>query len=122
MSVTISGTTIKMTRGDTVWATSLPTYRDGTPYEKQTGDVVRFALKNAQLKQDGSDFVDEEPLVDKELDYDSTHEYWVLHLIPSDTEDLPFGNYKYDIELTQTGGDVYTYIANAKLKLTPEVE
>ena len=122
MSVSINGTTIKMTRGDTLWASSAPAYRDGTPYEKQTGDVVRFALKSAQLKADGSDFVDDEPLVEKELDYDSTNEYWVLHLIPSDTADLPFGNYKYDIELTQSGGDTYTYIADAKLKLTPEVE
>lgn len=122
MSARISGTTIKLTRGDSLWATSRPTYRDGTPYEMQAGDVVRFALKHAQLLPDGSDFEDEEPLVEKELDYDSTHEYWVLHLVPSDTEDLAFGDYKYDLELTQAGGDVYTYVANAKFKLTPEVE
>ena len=124
MSAKINETTgqITMTRGDSLWATSLPTYKDGTPYEKQTGDVVRFALKSAQMLPNGSDFVDDEPLVTSTLDYDSTHEYWVLHLIPSDTADLPFGNYRYDIELTQEGGDVYTYIANAKFKLTPEVE
>lgn len=131
MSSTINGTKITLTRGDSFWTTSTPAYRDGTPYEKQEHDVVRFALKSAELLPDGSDFADEEPLVEKELAYDSTHRYWVLHLVPSDTAGLPFGDYRYDIELSTNwdsaadppaNTDAYTYIANAKFKLTPEVE
>lgn len=129
MSSTINGTKIRLTRGDSFWATSTPVYRDGTPYQKQTHDVVRFALKSAELLPDGSDFADGEPLVEKELVYDSTNGYWVLHLVPSDTAELAFGDYRYDIELStnwdsteEKNTDAYTYIANAKFKLTPEVE
>ena len=72
MSAKIDETTgkITLTRGDTLWATSLPTYRDGTPYQKQEDDAVRFALKNAQLLPDGSDFVNPTPLLEVELEYD----------------------------------------------------
>lgn len=135
MSAKINETSgqITLTRGDSLWATSKPFYDDEeqTPYEKQEHDVVRFALKSAQMLPDGSDFVDNEPLFTRDLDWDSTHEYWVLHLVPGDTAELPFGNYRYDIELstnwdaeaqTPANVDVYTYIANKKFKLTPEVE
>lgn len=44
MSSQISGTTISLTRGDTLLLTIKLT-KDGKPYTPQDGDKIRFALK-----------------------------------------------------------------------------
>ena len=44
-----------------------------------------------------------------------------LTLQPSDTKNLPFGNYVYDIELTTADGFVDTFIGPATFTLTGEV-
>ena len=46
----------------------------------------------------------------------------LLHLLPTDTKELPTGKYVYDIELTNADGEVDTFIPEAKLILTPEVK
>ena len=101
---------------------TLTIYDDaGEPYEPLGTETVRFAVKSAELNRAGTDFKDEEPLVSQPLTYDSTDNTWTLHLVPSDTSSLGFGNYKYDIQIT-IGSDAYTVVADAKLKLTPEVD
>lgn len=133
MSAEITGTTIKLTRGDSFYA-SVPLYIDEEEtelYVPEEHDTVRFALKRRVFNSDGSEFVDDEPLLFVPLTYDSTSGLWDLHLVPSDTADLGFGNYAYDIQLSTTWDDTltppantddFTFIANAKLKLTPEVD
>ena len=121
MSASITGTTIKLTRGDSMFL-ALTIYDDaGDPYEPLGTETVRFAVKGAELNRAGTEFVDEEPLVEKSMTYDSTDNTWSLHLVPSDTAALGFGNYKYDIQIT-IGSDNFTVVADAKLKLTPEVD
>ena len=41
---------------------------------------------------------------------------------PSDTADLNFGKYVYDIQLTKANGKVDTFITKATLKLSEEVD
>ena len=43
--VNINGTTITVTRGDTLDALVEIFLPDGSPYPVQAGDVIRFALK-----------------------------------------------------------------------------
>ena len=107
--VKISGTTITMTRGDTLSTQVTIKNADGTDYDLQEGDVVRFALKK--------DYTDDEPLILKVLYNDDL----VLLLEPNDTKQLEYGNYVYDIELTTEQGAVDTFISKARLTLTEEV-
>ncbi len=112
MSASVDDTskTISLTRGDSFYLTVAFTDDDeGAPYEPQTGDSVRFALKK--------NIEDEECLVLKEIPIETM----VLYLEPEDTKDLDFGVYWYDIQLTTNLGDVYTPIGPAKFKLTKEV-
>lgn len=116
MSCKIDGTTIALTRGDTL-AVQVVIKRDGEPYSPEDGDQVRFALKHNKLKSDKSGYIDDDPLIVKDIPIDTL----VLQLDPEDTRDLAFGTYVYDIEITFADGAVDTFIAKAKFKLTEEV-
>lgn len=102
----ITGTSIALTKGDT-FKCEITIYQDGTEYELQQGDVVRFAMKKNYASAD--------VLITKELP--ST---LLLTLAPEDTKNLAVGDYVYDIELTTAGGDVDTFIKGT-LTLEPEV-
>ena len=118
MSYSITGTTIRLTRGDTLPVEVTIYEADGkTEYEPQTGDSVRFALKRAAMTPGNKEFVDQTPLILKPIPTDTL----LLQLDPEDTAGLPFGNYKYDLELTFANGAVCTFIANSDFILTPEV-
>lgn len=100
------GTHITLTRGDTL-SMSFPCRIDGEIHELEQGDTVRFALKK--------DYTDTTPLINKTLnDYE-------LVLLPSDTAQLDFGDYVYDVEITLATGERYTYITKATLTLDKEV-
>ena len=107
--VRVNNTTITMTRGDTLTVQIGINKSDGTPYEPSEGDVVRFALKK--------DYSDKNPIILKTID----NEDLTLTLLPSDTKQLAFGDYVYDIELTQEDGTVDTFVAKARFKITEEV-
>ena len=110
MSYSVSGTTITLTRGDTFMADISINKQDDTPYIPVEGDSVRFAMK--------SSYEDAEPILTKDIPIDSLK----LILEPKDTKKLNFGQYVYDIQLTKASGEVDTFIAKAKLKLTEEVD
>ena len=116
MSSSISGTTIKMTRGDTL-NVKVTINKDGEEYVPEEGDVIRFALKSNTLKSDNSGYKDEEPLILREIPTDTM----LLKLDPADTKELPFGTYVYDIEITFADGAVETFITKASFKITEEV-
>lgn len=107
--VRVNGTTITMTRGDTLAVQIGINNADGTPYVPSQGDAVRFALKK--------DYSDKTPLIMKTID----NEDLCLTLVPNDTKKLAFGDYVYDIELTQEDGTVDTFVAKARFKITEEV-
>lgn len=109
--VEISGTTITMTRGDTLQAHIGIQNPDGTPYEPQEGDKVRFALKR--------DYNDANVLILKDIPIDTL----LLEIDPEDTKSLSQpSNYVYDIQLTTADGRVDTFIWKAKFKISEEVE
>ena len=91
--------------------------RDGEEYTPGPADRIRFALKHKELKADKSDFVDDTPLILKEIPTDTM----LLRLDPEDTKDKAFGKYVYDIEITFPDGYVDTFITKAHFELTEEV-
>lgn len=109
MSASISGNTISLTRGDTLYL-SVQMTKDDAIYTPVEGEVVRFALKR---KIDDA----EEPLILKDIPISTM----ILKLNPEDTKSLSYGSYKYDIEYTSVDGDVDTFIGPANFNITEEV-
>lgn len=117
--VQISGTKIRMTRGDTLRLfvnlevevkDENGNIIDTHQYVPEEGDKIRFAMKY--------DYDDENPILVKDIPIDSL----LLTLDPEDTKDLDTrARLVYDIEITCANGDVYTFINKAKLILTEEV-
>ena len=105
----VSGTTITMTRGDTV-RVDVKIKMDGEDYIPEEGDVIRFAAKK--------NYDDEQPCIVKTVPNDTM----VLTLEPSDTKSLAFGYYKYDLQITFADGDVYTFVTKATLIIDKEVD
>ena len=109
MASSILDTKITLTRGDTFKTVITIKNHDGEEYQPQEGDVVRFAMKKK--------YKDEKPLLVKILD----NEDLLLELTPEDTKSFNYGDYVYDIEITLSNGEVYTFIDRATLILTEEV-
>lgn len=96
---------LKLTRGDTLRLHIDVFKEDGTVYELSDGDELTFTLKRDPMQA--------APLVQK-TGSDVT-------IAPEDTEDLPFGVYWYDVQLTFSGGDVWTVIKPTSFEILPEV-
>lgn len=116
MSYSITGTTITMTRGDTLKATITLT-KDGEVYTPAEGDKIRFAVKHTTMFCDRGEYVDDEPLILKDVPIETM----TLTLDPEDTKGLEFGKYVYDMEITFTDGTVDTFITASPFILKPEV-
>jgi hypothetical protein len=106
----INGTTITLTRGDTLLASLEISDAEGNTYTPSEGDVIRFAMKKS--------YSDSACLIEKQIPNDTL----MLSLDPSDTKDLPFGSYVYDIEITFESGAVDTFIDKATFRISEEVE
>lgn len=113
----IERNTIWLTRGDTFKANIEIVDRDGEPYEPEVGDTLRFHLKRH--------YEDAVCIVEKTIPADTL----MLWLRPEDTQQLPYGTYVFEVELTFANGDVDTIIGkapepknDAKLILTKEVK
>ena len=117
MSYVVEGTAITMTRGDTV-KIHINIYKNGKLYVPTQNEEVKFSLKRDLMKSNSSEYVDPEPLLTKIIPGDTL----LLHIEPQDTKTLQFGKYVYDIQLTDEGGNVDTFITCASFKITPEVD
>lgn len=114
MASSIKGTTIYLTRGDSFYTVvDLFKQIDETttePYIPSEGESIRFSMKKM--------YNDKTLLISKDIPIDTR----LLVLKPSDTKDLRFGDYVYDIELIKNDeGDVFTFISG-KFVITPEVD
>lgn len=107
--VNINGTTITMTKGDSL-AVQLHLTMNGEAYFPQDNDVIRFAMKKR--------YTDDEPLIYKIIPNDTL----ILKLESEDTKNLAVSQYIYDIQITYANGDVNTFITEARFILRPEVE
>ena len=110
--VSIRGTTITVTKGDTLEAIVELFREDGTPYQPQEGDEIRFALKQR--------YEDLEPLLLKPIPNNTLR----LRLESAETKRLRAGwvPYVYDLQITFADGSVDTFIDRAKFIVTDEVE
>lgn len=101
--------TIRLTRGDTA-RISVPITNDltGSTYEMEDSDKLTLSIKKKET--------DAQPLVQKVLTGSNS-----FHILPSDTKDLQFGKYVYDVELTTEAGDVYTIIEPTTFEILKEV-
>ena len=117
MAWKIDNTTITLTRGDS-FSLQINLKVNGEPYTPINGDIVKFTLKRNAMDSRRTKYLDEKPLISKQIPYDTM----VLELIPNDTKKLPFGEYVYDLEITfAVTGRVYTFINNAIFNIAPEV-
>lgn len=101
--------TIQLTRGDTARLTvSITNEIDNEEYVMKEDDTLVFSVKKTVN--------DAETLLKKVLKGGKT-----FHIEPKDTAKMKFGHYKYDVQLTTAGGDVYTVIAPATFEIMAEV-
>ncbi len=110
MSYSINGTTITLTRGDSLEAHIAISKADGTPYTPNDNDRIRFAMKEY--------YTDPAPILIKEIPVSTM----TLILEPSDTSKLSFGEYVYDVQLTKANGKTDTFISKAKIIISEEVD
>ena len=101
---------ISVVRGDSLWTKLELKDLNGDPYVADPTDIIRFSLKTSTND-------DEEPLVVKEIPPDTME----LRLSQEDN-DLPPGDYYYDIEATIMNGQfTNTVVGPCRYKITPQV-
>lgn len=107
---------ISITRGDSAQITL--TIRDrvtGKPFVPGADDRLTFTVKRA--------VTDKEVLITKTLDNGIIRQEsdCLLLLLPEDTVSLPFGTYRYDVELVLVSGYTDTVIPPSPFIVTGEV-
>lgn len=107
---------ISITRGDSAQITL--TIRDrvtGRPFVPGTDDRLTFTVKR--------ELSDEVPVVVKTLDNGIIRQKTdcLLFLLPEDTASLPFGTYRYDVELVLASGYTDTVIPPSPFIVTGKV-
>ena len=107
MSYSIKGKRITLTRGDTFPCEVRAYNPDGTPYEMQAGDSMRFMLS----EQAGGPTILTKQVVDGAFQLD-----------PADTDQLDFGTYFFDVQMTFASGVVDTFITEGQLTLADEAD
>lgn len=101
--------TIRLTRGDTARISiDIDNLSSESSYELSENDVIELTIK-ASVK-------DITPLVHKKIT--GTNQF---HIEPSDTKELAFKKYVYDVQLTTSDGDVYTIIEPSTFEIMKEV-
>lgn len=103
--LTIKNNTITLTRGDTA-RIDLAISKDGETYD-YSPDTVVFSVKTSTTTPE---YVFQKTVTDG-----------VIYIAPSDTESLPYGTYRYDVQVTTQSGDVCTVIPPSSFIVAPEV-
>ena len=103
----ITGNAIKLTRGDTAFLT-VPLVCNNEEYTMGPDDVLVLSMKEY--------ITDPRAVLRKEVKGGN-----VFHIEPNDTSGLPFGKYKYDIQLNMANGDVFTVIDVDTFEILQEV-
>lgn len=106
----ISGNRIYLTRGDSAYITISLKNNSGATYTPVSGDKIYFRLKEGIF---GNNL-----LLVKEINTSTLR----LELTPSDTANLNFATYRYEIELVTASGDRFTVIENGEFVVGVELE
>lgn len=101
--------TIRITRGDSLAIAVELTTEDGQTYIPVEGDEILFTVKKTPIAED--------ILIQKQIDPATL----ILNLIETDTRDLAFGDYRYEIEIICATDDHYTVIKNAPFIIMEEL-
>lgn len=100
---------IRLTRGDTArFSVTVKNDITKNPYDVLPTDTLIMTIKKSVR--------DSEPCVQKKIVGSN-----VFHILPTDTSDLPFGRYVYDVQLTTNDSDVYTVVPPTVFELMKEV-
>ena len=113
---TVEDNKITLTRGDTFISTIALKQGEET-YTPAQGDVIKFMVKKSGLTANRTEYIDKVIRIEKTIPNATMQ----LRLEPSDTKQLPFGDYVYDLEITFADGKVDTVIEGEQFRLTPEV-
>ena len=107
---------IRLTRGDS-FESEIEIYNEGNPWTPASGDTVKFYVKHAAMNVSKTAYKDEELVIEKTV----PNATLTLKLDPPDTEELDFGRYVYDVEVTLANGTVDTILNNKNFIILPEV-
>lgn len=102
---------VTMTRGDT-FARTLVLTKDGESYTPASDDVITFTMSN-----DYKGSKNYNVYIQKEIDHDGM----IWEIEASETSSLPYGRYKYDLQITYADGSVETFANMKNIILTQEV-
>ena len=98
--------TITLTRGDTAELGLNVKKNDGTAYDFSS-DTVVLTVKSST--------------VTSEIIFQKTFSSGEIKIDPADTANMKYGTYKYDVQITTAGGDVYTVIPPSDFVVAQEV-
>lgn len=101
---------IKMTRGDT-FVKVLALTKESQAYVVQEGDDILFTMAHGFKGMRGYKVV-----LQKHLPMDTL----LWQILPRETQDLPYGTYNYDLQMTYADGTVETF-CQATIELLKEV-
>lgn len=109
----INNNNIRLTRGDTAWLeVPIDNKAVGAAYEIADGDTMFMTVRMGVKKSaDDNNFLFQKKTVGSN----------VFHIVPTDTADLSYGDYHYDVELHTADGEVYTVIDDKTFTLLKEV-
>lgn len=104
----LTGSDIQLTRGDNAtFNIEININGSSSNYQRVDGDKLTFTLKKS--------YNSSSVLVQKDI------EGMIINLEPSDTSDLKYGTYWYDVQLTTNEGQVYTVIGPSRFEIREEV-
>ena len=106
----VTGNKIYLTRGDTAFLEISLTDENGDEYTPSESDKVMFRLKKTAMSKT--------VLIEKEIDTSTM----ILELEESDTKDLQFTTYVYEIEIVTGNEYHFTVIENTDFEIGPELE
>ena len=101
--------TIRLTRGDTaVLSVTITNELDYSEYVVQEDDTLTLSVRKTA----------NDPTLSFSV---NTVGSSTFRIKPSDTANLSFGKYKYDVQLTRANGDVHTVIGPITFEIMQEV-
>ena len=89
---------IELTRGDTASIVFSAKDKDGTTYTPSTGDKLKFAV----AKKVGA-----EPIFEIETEKTASNtadDFWTIIIPSATTNEMKFGDYAYDVQLSNSSG------------------
>lgn len=99
---------VTLTRGDCANLIVVITDMDGETYVLREGDKLLFTVK--------SNCNTETILIQKDISSNSR-----ISIVHDDTKNLPYASYYYDVQLTTSGGSVYTVLGPNRFNIVQEV-